>query len=194
MRSEKDKMLAGELYRGDGSELTADQCKAERLLRAYSLTGAGETVRRLEILRELLGSIAEDAVVRPPFYCDYGYNTHVAAGVFVNFGCVFLDVARIDVGEGCQIGPYVQLLTADHPRDPALRWQRLESGKPVRLGRNVWIGGGAIVLPGVTVGDDAIVGAGSVVTRDVLPGVTVMGNTARRSVKPRHRNKGKHRS
>ena len=100
-------------------------------------------------------------------------------GIFANFNCVFLDVVRIDVGEGCRIGPFVQLLTADHPRDPALRKQRLENGKPVRIGRNVWIGGGAIVLPGVNVGDDAIIGAGSVVTRDVPSGATVAGSPAR---------------
>src|SRR6185436_146034 len=94
-------------------------------------------------------------------------------------GCVFLDVVRIDVGDGCKIGPYVQILTADHPRDPELRKQRLESGRPVNIGHNVWIGGGAIILPGVTVGDDAIVGAGSVVTRDVPKGATVLGNPAR---------------
>ena len=179
MRSEKDKMLAGELYRAVGPELAADQLYAERLLRAYNVTTADETVSRLMILKRLLGSIADDAVLRPPFYCDYGFNIHIGSGVVANFGCVFLDVVRIDVGEGCKIGPYVQILTADHPRDPALRGQRLESGKPIRIGRNVWIGGGAIVLPGVTVGDGAIIGAGSVVTRDVLPGATVMGNPAK---------------
>lgn len=178
-RSEKDKMLAGELYRACGPDLAADHRRADKLLRAYNATGADEGARRAVILGELLGSLGEDVVVRPPLYCDYGYNIHVEGGVFVNFGCVFLDVVRIDVGDGCQIGPYVQILTADHPRDPALRRQRLESGKPVRIGRNVWIGAGAIVLPGVSVGDDAIIGAGSVVTRDVVPGATVMGSPAR---------------
>jgi maltose O-acetyltransferase len=185
MRSEKEKMLAGELYRAVGPELAADQSRADRLLRTYNATGMDESGRRLAILKELLGSIADDAVVRPPLYCDYGFNIHIGAGVFLNYGCVLLDVVRIDIGDGCKIGPYVQILTPDHPRDPALRTQRLESGKPIRLGRNVWIGGGAIVLPGVTVGDDAIIGAGSVVTRDVARGVTVMGSPARSRTKER---------
>lgn len=178
-RSEKDKMLAGELYRAFGPDLAADHLRADRLLRAYNATGADEAAQRAMILSELLGSIGEDVILRPPLYCDYGYNIHLEGGVFVNFGCVFLDVVRIDVGDGCQIGPYVQILTADHPRDAALRRQRLENGKPVRIGRNVWIGAGAIVLPGVTVGEDAIIGAGSVVTRDVVSGATVMGSPAR---------------
>lgn len=177
-RSEKDKMLAGELYRPFGPDLAADHLRADKLLRAYNTTGADETARRAAILGQLLGSIGEDVILRPPLYCDYGYNIHLEGGVFVNFGCVFLDVVRIDVGDGCQIGPYVQIVTAEHPRDPALRRQRLENGKPVRIGQNVWIGAGAIVLPGVTVGDDAIIGAGSVVTRDALPGATVMGSPA----------------
>jgi maltose O-acetyltransferase len=99
--------------------------------------------------------------------------------VFINVGCIFLDVVEIAVGDGCQVGPAVQVLTADHPRDPALRRQGFESGRPVRIGRNVWIGGGAILLPGITVGDDAIIGAGSVVTRDAPAGATVAGNPAR---------------
>src|SRR5690606_29983459 len=115
----------------------------------------------------------------PPFYCDYGYNIYMGHGVFANFGCVFLDGASIAIGDRCQIGPYVQILTADHPRDPVLRGQGLEFAKPVRIGENVWIGAGAIVLPGVCVGDDAIIGAGSVVTRDVPPGATVIGSPAK---------------
>ena len=172
-------MLAGELYRAVGPELAADNLRADRLLRAYNATGADETERRSAILAELLGLVGEGVVVRPPFYCDYGYNIRLGRGVFVNFGCVFLDVVGIEIGDGCQIGPSVQILTADHPRDPVLRRQGLESGKPVRIGRNAWIGSGAIILPGVTVGEDAIVGAGSVVTCDVPEGATVVGNPAR---------------
>lgn len=178
-RSEKEKMLAGELYRAIGPELAADRLRADRLLRAYNATAAEEAERRSAILAELLGSAGDGVVLRPPFYCDYGYNIRLARDVFANFGCVFLDVAGIEVGDGCQIGTFVQVLTADHPGDPALRRQGLECGKPVRIGRNVWIGAGAILLPGVGIGDDAIIGAGSVVTRDVPPGATVMGNPAR---------------
>lgn len=136
-RSEKRKMISGGLYRAD------------------------EEDGRAAILRELLGSIRDGVVLRPPVYCDHGYDLHVAGGVFANFGCIFLDVVRIDIGEDCQIGPHVQILTADHPRDAGLRAQRLESGKPVHIGRKVWIG------------------AGSVVTRDVPSGTTVLGNPAR---------------
>jgi maltose O-acetyltransferase len=177
-RTEKQKMLAGDLYRAVGDELAADSRRAERLTRAYNATGADEVESREAVLRELLGGVGQNVVIRPPFYCDYGYNIRLGHGVFINFGCIFLDVVGIEIGDGCQIGAAVQVLTADHPRDPALRRQGLESGKPVRIGHNVWIGGGAIILPGVTVGDDAIVGAGSVVTRDVPVGVTVVGNPA----------------
>jgi len=178
-RSEKEKMLAGDLYRAVGPELAADQLRADRLLRTYNATGADEAERRSTILAELLGSVGDGVVLRPPFHCDYGCNIRLGRGVFANFGCVFLDVVGIEVGDGCQIGTHVQILTADHPRDPVLRRQGFESGKPVWIGRNVWIGSGAIILPGVRVGEDAIVGAGSVVTRDVPPGATVMGNPAK---------------
>ena len=172
-------MLAGELYRAGGEELAADGLRADRLTRAYNATGADEGDRRAALLRELMGAVGAGTVVRPPFHCDYGANIRLGRGVFVNFGGIFLDVVGIEVGDGCQIGPAVQVLTADHPRDPALRRQGFESGRPVRIGRNVWIGGGAILLPGVTVGDDAIIGAGSVVTRDVPSGATVIGAPAR---------------
>lgn len=178
-RSEKEKMLAGDLYIATGPELAADHLRATKLLSTYNAMLADETKQRSAILGELLGSMGEGAVLRPPFYCDYGYNIHLGRGVFANFGCVFLDCASIDIGERCQIGPYVQILAADHPRDPVLRGQGLEFAKPVRIGRNVWIGAGAIVLPGVSVGDDATIGAGSVVTRDVPPGTTVIGSPAK---------------
>ncbi len=179
-RTEKEKMLAGALYRPAGdAELTADMVRADRLMRTYNATGADEVEHRAMLLRDLLGYVGADVVIRPPFHCDYGSNIRLGRGVFLNFGCVFLDVVEIEIGDGTQIGASVQVLTADHPRDPALRRQGLELGKPVRIGRNVWIGSGALVLPGVVVGDDAIIGAGSVVTRDVPAGVTVVGNPAR---------------
>ena len=130
-------------------------------------------------------SSGEGAEIRPPFFCDYGFNIALGAGVFLNFNCVILDVVGVGIGEGTQIGPAVQIYTADHPRDPAQRRAGLELGRPVEIGRNVWIGGGAIILPGVTIGDDAVVGAGSVVTRDVAAGEKVAGNPARRLRQPR---------
>lgn len=178
-RSEKEKMLAGELYRAVGEELAADAARADRLLHALNATTADELDRRDALLRELLGAVGEGAVLRPPFHCDYGYLISLGRGTFVNAGCIFLDVAPITIGDYCQIGPAVQIYAADHPRDPALRRAGYESGIPVTIGDNVWIGGAAIILPGVTVGDDAIIGAGSVVTRDVPPGATVVGNPAR---------------
>jgi maltose O-acetyltransferase len=181
-RTEKQKMLAGELYRMD-AELAAEQLRAERLLNAYNATIAADRDQRATLLSALLGAIGADSVIRPPFHCDYGSNVRIGRGCFVNFGCVFLDVAAVEIGDGCQIGPLVQILTADHPRDAAQRQDGLESGKPIAIGANVWIGGGAILLPGIRIGEGAIIGAGSVVTRDVPAGATVSGNPARAAKK-----------
>jgi maltose O-acetyltransferase len=134
---------------------------------------------RYALLLERFASVGEHALIRPPFFCDHGHNISLGAGAFLNYNCVILDVAPVAIGEGTAIGPAVQILASDHPRDPALRRQQVRFGRPVTIGANVWIGGGAIILPGVTIGDDAIVGAGSIVTRDVAAGVTVVGNPAR---------------
>jgi maltose O-acetyltransferase len=174
--SEKQKMIAGEPYTPD-AEIFADYARAQALTRAYNQE-TDDTVARAA-LEELLAGVGEGVVIRPPFRCDYGYNIRIGDRVFMNFGCVLLDVCAIEIGAGTQIGPNVQIYAADHPRDPEQRRAALEFGRKVRIGRNVWIGGGAIVLPGVAVGDDAIIGAGSVVTRDVEPGATVAGNPAR---------------
>jgi maltose O-acetyltransferase len=178
-RSEKQKMLAGELYRAIGPEIAADGLRADRLMIAYNATGSADVERRRTLLTELLGAVGDGVVLRPPFHCDYGYNIRIGRGTFINFGCVFLDVVPIVLGESCQIGPAVQIYTADHPRDHKLRREGYESGIPVTIGSNVWLGGGAIILPGVTIGDNAIIGAGSVVTRNVPAGTTVAGNPAR---------------
>ncbi|WP_260926567.1 sugar O-acetyltransferase [Novosphingobium sp. 9] len=176
-RSEKQKMLAGEPYRASCPEIVADQrAAAEWMMRYNRLVDADE---RTAMLHERFAGVGEGATIRPPFHCDYGFNIALGAGVFLNFNCVILDVVAVTIGEGTQIGSGVQILTADHPRDPEERASGLEWGRPVVIGRNVWIGAGAIVLPGVTIGDDAVVGAGAVVTRDVAPGTTVVGNPAR---------------
>ncbi|HEY2013173.1 MAG TPA: sugar O-acetyltransferase [Bryobacteraceae bacterium] len=177
-KSEKEKMLAGELYRGFDPELKAERERAERLSRAYSY-GSLNAAEARNVLKELLGALGIDSTIRAPFYCDYGSNIYLGDGVFINFNAVFLDVMPVNIGDGTQIGPNVQFYAADHPRDPEVRKRGLENGKPIAIGKNVWIGGGAILLPGVTIGDDAIVGAGSVVTRSVARGVTVAGNPAR---------------
>jgi maltose O-acetyltransferase len=135
---------------------------------------------RYSLLVERFASVGEEALIRPPFFCDFGYNISLRAGAFLNYNCIVLDVEAVVIGESTAIGPAVQILASDHPRDPRLRRQKVRFGRPVTIGANVWIGGGAIILPGVTIGDDAIVGAGSIVTRDVPAGVTVVGNPARR--------------
>jgi maltose O-acetyltransferase len=134
---------------------------------------------RYALLVERFASVGAQVLIRPPFFCDYGFNITLGAGAFLNYNCVILDVEPVSIGEGTAIGPAVQILAADHPRDPKLRRQGVRFGRPVTIGANVWIGGGAIILPGVTIGDDAIVGAGSIVTRDVAAGTTVVGSPAR---------------
>ncbi len=180
MRSEKSKMLAGELYTANDPELAADLRRAALWLEHYNSASSRPAEERHAMLREIFASVGEGAVIRPPFFCDYGTNISLGRGVFLNFNCVILDVVAVSIGDGTQIGPAVQILAADHPRDPEPRRRGLEFGRKIRIGENVWIGGGALVMPGVTIGDDAIVGAGAVVTSDVAPGATVAGNPARR--------------
>lgn len=177
-RSEKEKMLAGESYRPGSPELRADAAAARDWMARYNSATTSPAAQHA-LLTERFAAVGQHTVIRPPFFCDYGYNIRVGSGVFLNFNCVILDVTEVTIGSGTQIGPLVQILTADHPRDAEQRRAGLESGRPIRIGENVWIGGGAILLPGVTVGDDAVIGAGSVVTRDVAAGATVVGNPAR---------------
>jgi maltose O-acetyltransferase len=178
LKTEKQKMLAGELYRPD-AELAADQAAAKAWMARYSAAMASPVSERHALLCERLGHVGKDAVIRPPFFCDYGYNIRLGDGVFLNFNCVILDVVEVSIGDRTQIGPAVQIYAADHPRDAETRRAGLEFGRPVRIGSDVWIGGGAILLPGVTIGNGAVIGAGSVVTRDVAAGATVAGNPAR---------------
>ncbi|HUZ93396.1 MAG TPA: sugar O-acetyltransferase [Edaphobacter sp.] len=177
-KTEKEKMLSGELYDASDPILIADRNHAAALLYRYNTT-PHHAVTHAPLLAQLLAACGPRSTIRPPFYCDYGYNIRLGSGVFLNFNCVLLDVTSIEIGDQTQIGPAVQIYAADHPRSPEARRAGLENGCPVRIGANVWIGGGAIILPGVTIGDDAIIGAGSVVTRDVPPGATVVGNPAR---------------
>jgi maltose O-acetyltransferase len=179
VRTEKEKMLAGELYDASSAEIQADQLAAAAWMARYNASLAMPPEQRRELLVERFAAVGPGCNIRPPFHCDYGYNIRLGRGVFMNFGCVILDVVEVSIGDLTQIASGVQILTADHPRDPEVRRQGLELGRPVRIGRNVWIGAGAIVLPGVTVGDDAIIGSGSIVTRDVAAGATVVGNPAR---------------
>lgn len=178
-RTEKEKMLAGELYRPGDPELQADMAANKTWLAEYNASLALPAAARRALLRERLGFVGDGAVIRPPFFCDYGFNIRLGRDAFLNFNCVVLDVCEIVIEDGAQIGPAVQIYAADHPRDPETRRGGLEFGRPVHIGRNTWIGGGALILPGVTVGDDAVIGAGAVVTRDVPAGATAFGNPAR---------------
>lgn len=178
-RTEREKMVAGEVYNPGDPELVAEQASAKAWMVRYNGALAATPTERLQLLRDRLGAVGDGVVIRPPFHFDYGWNLFVENGVFMNFGCIVLDVAPVRIGARTQIGPAVQLLAADHPRDAAQRAQGIENGRPVTIGSDVWIGGGALILPGVTIGDGAIIGAGAVVTRDVAPGATAVGNPAR---------------
>jgi maltose O-acetyltransferase len=172
-------MLAGDLYIAADPELAEEMLRAAELTHAFNHSSPSNPVRRRQILVELLGSIGEDTEIRPPLYCDYGHQTHVGARTFVNFGLVALDVARIDIGDDVQFGPYVQLLTPTHPLEPEPRREKWEAAEPIVIEDNVWLGGGVIVCPGVTIGADTVVGAGSVVTRDLPACVLAVGAPAR---------------
>jgi maltose O-acetyltransferase len=177
MGPEKDKMLAGELYRASDPQLVAERRRCRTLLQAFNAEPDEE--ERLALLRELLGRIGSGSFIQPPFACDYGSNVSIGDDVFINFNAVILDCAPVSIGDGTQIGPGVQLLAADHPRDPQTRRDFLELARPISIGSNVWFGAAAMVLPGVSVGDDSIIGAGSVVTRDIPGGVLAVGNPCR---------------
>src|ERR1700742_3727176 len=153
-------MLAGELYRPD-AELGAEQAAAKEWMVRYNAALALPVAERHALLCERLRPVRKDAVIRPPFFCDYGTNIRLGDGVFLNFNCVILDVVEVSVGDRTQVGPAVQIYAADHPRDAATRRSGVEFGRPVRIGADVWIGGGAIILPRVTIGDGAGMGAGS---------------------------------
>jgi maltose O-acetyltransferase len=178
-RSQRERMLAGDLYLADDPELSGMAMRAARLQDEFNRAPATDAARPRAILHELLGEVGDGTVLRPPFFCDYGSHIRIGARTFANFGLVALDVAPIVIGDDVQFGPNVQLLTPTHPVEPDLRRARWEAAAPITIEDNVWLGGGAIVLAGVTVGRDSVVGAGAVVTRDVPPGVVVVGQPAR---------------
>ena len=172
-------MLAGDPYLADDPELVAESRRAAALTKEFNESDPADPASRRRILAELLGALGDGAEIRPPLYCDYGFNTHVGAGTFVNVGLVALDVARITIGDDVQIGPYVQLLTPTHPLEPSARREKWEAAEPIAIGDNVWLGGGVIVCPGVTIGAGTVVGAGAVVTQDLAAGVLAVGVPAR---------------
>ncbi|KYG31776.1 sugar O-acetyltransferase [Alkalihalobacillus trypoxylicola] len=179
MRTEKEKMIAGEMYDPADSELVKDRVKARRMVRLYNQTLETEEEMRKSMLKELLGSTGEHVYMEPNIRFDYGYNTHVGENFFANFDCTILDVCEVRFGDHCLLAPGVQIYTATHPIDPIERNSGKEYAKPIVFGNNVWIGGSAIINPGVTVGDNVVIASGAVVTKDVPDNVVVGGNPAR---------------
>ena len=178
-RTNRQRMLAGDVYLADDPELNPERDRAARLTGAFNAAAGDDDAGRDRILRELMGGVGADTVFRPPLRCDYGYQTFVGDRTFANWGLICLDVGRITIGDDVQIGPNVQLLTATHPLEPGPRRDKWEGSEPITIGDNVWLGGGVIVCPGVSIGDHAVVGAGAVVTRDIPPYTIAVGNPAR---------------
>jgi len=178
-RGMRERMLAGDWYIADDPENGRRAQRAVQLADAYHRAAISDDASAILILAELLGSLGEGAFIKPPLFVDYGEHVSVGPRTFANYNLVALDVAPITIGADCQLGPNVQLLTALHPIDPAMRRAKWEAAEPITIGDNVWLGGGVIVLPGVTIGDNAVVGAGAVVTRDLPPNVVAVGNPAR---------------
>ena len=179
MKTEKQKMLAGELYDPSNAELTAARRRARDLFRQFNNSPAQDAALRERVMRELLGACGENLLIEPPFFCDYGTNIYAGDNVYFNFDCVVLDVAEVHIGNNVMCAPKVQIYTASHPLDFALRRKGLETAAPIEIGDDVWIGGGAILCPGVTIGARSVIGAGSVVTKNIPAGVLAVGNPCR---------------
>ena len=178
MSTEKHKMIAGELYRPADDTLKMDRVRARQLIHRYNHTAPDEKAIRAQLLRELLGQ-GDDAYIEPTLRCDYGYNIYLGTNFYANFDCVMLDVCPIHIGDNCMLAPGVHIYTATHPLDPEARNSGMEYGKPVTIGHNVWIGGRAIINPGVTIGDNAVIASGAVVVKDVPANAVVGGNPAK---------------
>lgn len=178
MVSEKEKMLAGDRYDASDPVLVAERERANELTREFNDSAPADGERRRELLGTLFGSLGEHCTIEPPFRCDYGYNIHVGDSFYANFDCVILDVCEVNIGANCNLGPGVHIYTATHPLDADERASGAEYGKPISMGENVWVGGRAVVNPGVEIGANVVVGSGAVVTDDVPADVVVQGNPA----------------
>jgi maltose O-acetyltransferase len=178
MRTEREKMLAGELYDALDPELVAARARVRDLCQALNATRDAEEDRRRDLCTQIFGAGGDTVWMQPPFFCDYGSNIELGERVYFNFNCVVLDVCRVRIGSFTLFGPAVQILTPLHPFNAALRRVQ-EYGKPIEIGSDVWVGGGALILPGVTIGSRTVIGAGSVVTRDIPDGVLAAGNPCR---------------
>ena len=175
-RTEKEKMLAGELYNAFTPQLLSERLACRELIYTYNSTRPSEAKRRDEIIRKLFGQFGANSIIEPPLQCDYGYNVYWGENSFANYNLVILDTCPIHVGNYVLIGPDVKLYTGTHPTDPQERLDGLEYGKPIRIGNNVWIGGGVIIVAGATIGDNSVIGAGSVVVKDIPANVVAVGN------------------
>lgn len=179
MKTEKEKMIAGEIYDPADPILLKDREEARRKVRIYNQSLESEEEKRTELLKELLGSTGEKLYMEPNIRFDYGYNTYVGENFYANFDCTILDVSEVRIGDNCMLGPSVQIYTATHPLHPTERNSGIEYAKPITIGNNVWIGGSAVICPGVTIGNNVVVAAGAVVTKNVPDNVVVGGNPAK---------------
>lgn len=179
MHTEFEKMLSGELYNAADANLVALRNRARRLTRNFNQTTEEDLDKRRTLLNELFGEAGENIFIEPPFYCDYGCNIYAGKNLFMNFGCVILDCAEVHFGESVLCGPNVQIYTATHPLNATVRSAGPEYAEPIKIGNRVWIGGGSIICPGVSIGDNSTIGAGSVVTKDIPPNVFAAGNPCR---------------
>jgi len=179
MGNEKEKMLAGRLYNAIDPELTEERLRARMLLKELNDSREDEKDARKRLVSELLPNAGDNLWLQPPFFCDYGTNLYIGDNVFFNFNCVVLDVMRVTIGSRTLFGPNVQIYTATHPMSAKERAAGLEYGRPVTIGEDVWVGGSVVICPGVTIGDRSVIGAGSVVTRDIPSDVFAAGNPCR---------------
>lgn len=179
MKTEKEKMLNGELYNALDAQLSDERLKARLLLKELNDSREDQVVEREKIIKALLPNSGAELWIQPPFYCDYGSNIYLGDKVFFNFNCVVLDVMNVTIGSRTLFGPNVQIYTATHPLDHNVRASGLEYAKPITIGEDVWIGGSAVICPGVTIGNRSVIGAGSVVTKDIPAGVFAAGNPCR---------------
>src|SRR4051795_3085710 len=192
MRTERDKMLAGELYDALDPDLVRDRDRARDLCQILNATRESDRDLRRQIYLQLFGKGGDTVWMQPPFFCDYGSNIELGERVFFNFNCVVLDVCPVKIGDYTLFGPSVQILTPMHPLDAELR-RKQEFAKPIQIGSDVWVGGGALILPGVRIGSRAVIGAGSVVTRDIPEDVFAAGNPCRviRAISPEDGEQGR---
>ena len=179
MKTEKEKMLSGELYNALDQQLSDERLKTRLLIKALNDTREDEVIERRKILQELIPDAGAELWLQPPFYCDYGSNIKTGEKVFFNFNCVVLDVMQVTIGSRTMFGPNVQIYTATHPINYKERASGLEYAKPISIGEDVWVGGSAVICPGVTIGNRTIIGAGSVVTKDIPDDVFAAGNPCR---------------